>query len=230
MIAIGELLVHPLIIAAAWLTIWVAIVSQLAAILLGLPIALAQLSGNRLARGAAWAYNWFFQGTPLLMQVVFFWAILPLMGVRLDVILSGIVGLVLHESARMSQIIRAAIGGVDWRQAEAARSLGMSQWQILKLITGPQALRLALPPTGNEFNYQFKATSLLAAIGIVELTRQTMVFTDRDPANPLPYFAVAALYYLAMSTVWQLVQDRIERRFARRGFADRAEVRIPEGA
>jgi polar amino acid transport system permease protein len=229
-IPLGDLLIHPLIVAAAWLTIWVAIVSQLAAIVLGLPIALAQLSGNPLLRGAAWSYNWFFQGTPLLMQLVFFWAILPLMGIRLDVILSGIVGLVLHESARMSQIIRAAIGGVDWRQTEAARTLGMSRWQTLRLVTGPQALRLALPPTGNEFNYQFKATSLLAAIGIVELTRQTMVFTDRDPARPLPYFAVAALYYLLMSTVWQLVQDRIERRFARRGFADRAEVQVPEGA
>jgi His/Glu/Gln/Arg/opine family amino acid ABC transporter permease subunit len=229
-IGFGELLVHPLIIKAAWLTIWVAIVSQLVAIVLGLPIALAQLSGNPVLRGAAWTYNWLFQGTPLLMQLVFFWAILPLMGVRLDVILSGILGLVLHETARMSQIIRAAVGGVDWRQAEAARSLGMSGWQVLRLITGPQALRIALPPTGNEFNYQFKATSLLAAIGIVELTRQTMVFTDRDPANPLPYFAVAALYYLAMSTGWQLLQDRIERRLARRGFADRAEVQIRVGA
>lgn len=230
MIAFQDLLVNPLILSAVWLTIWAAIVSQVVGIALGLPIALAQLSNNPILRAAAWGYNWFFQGTPLLMQLVFFWAILPIVGLRLDVVLGGIVGLALHESARMSQISRAAIGGIDWRQAEAARSLGMSAWQILRLVTGPQALRIALPPTGNEFNYQFKATSLLAVIGIVELTRQTMVFTDRDPANPLPYFAVAALYYLAMSSLWQLVQDRIEARTARRGFADRTEVQIPEAA
>jgi polar amino acid transport system permease protein len=96
----------------------------------------------------------------------------------------------------------------------------MSQWQILRLVTAPLAFRIALPSTGNEFNYQFKATSLLAAISIIELTRTTLNLVDRDPANPIPYFAVAALYYLAMSTIWGWFQQRLEAGAANRGFVE----------
>lgn len=223
-----SLMFDPLVLGAVWATIWTAIVAQLLGVLFGLPLAIAQRSDNVVLRITASFYNWIFQGTPLLVQLVFLWAILPLIGVRLDVVMAGLVGLALYESARMSQILRAAIGGIDWRQHETARNLGMSALQVLILVTGPQALRIAIPPTGNEFNFLFKATSLLAAIGIVELTRQTMVFTDRDLSNPLPYFAVAAVYYLAMSTAWQAIQDRVESRIARQGFADRIDVRIQD--
>ena len=214
------LLVSPLVLSAVWVTIWTAIAAQAIAVLCGVPLALAELSSLRPLKAFAWLYNWLFQGTPLLMQLIFFWAVLPILGLHLPLIVAGIVALALNEAARMSQIIRAAIIGVDARQFEAARTLGMSSWQIFRLIIAPQALRLMLPPTGNELNYQFKATSLLAAISVVELTRQTLNFADRDPAHPLPYFAVAAFYYFAMSTAWGWVQQRLENRAARRGFAD----------
>src|SRR6478672_278870 len=131
--ALGSLLISPLVLSAVWIT-----------------LALAELSRSRLLKTAAWAYNWFFQGTPLLMQLIFFWAVLPMLGLKLPLILAGLVGLALNEAARMSQIIRAAIIGVDARQFEAARNLGLSRWQVLRLVTAPQALRIALPPTGNE--------------------------------------------------------------------------------
>jgi polar amino acid transport system permease protein len=217
--SVTALLTSPLVLSAVWVTIWTAIAAQALGIALGIPLGIAQLSRSRLLRGCAWAYNWFFQGTPLLMQLVFFWAVLPMLGLTLELMVAGLVGLGLNEAARMSQIVRAAMIGVDDRQYEAARTLGMSRWQILRLITAPQALRIALPPTGNELNYQFKATSLLAAISIVELTRQTLNFADRNPANPVPYFVVAAIYYLAMSTVWGWFQGWLERSSARRGFA-----------
>jgi len=213
------LLVSPLVLSAVWVTIWTAIAAQAIAVLCSIPLALAELSSLRPLKAVAWLYNWLFQGTPLLMQLIFFWAVLPILGLHLPLIVAGILALALNEAARMSQIVRAAIIGVDVRQFEAARTLGMSSWQTFQRITMPQALRLMLPPTGNELNYQFKTTSLLAAISVVELTRQTLNFADRDPAHPVPYFAVAAIYYFAMSTAWSWVQQRLENRAARRGFA-----------
>src|SRR5690242_1968881 len=89
--SIPTLLTSPLVLSAVWVTIWTAVAAQALGIVLGIPVALAQLSHSRLLRGAAWAYNWFFQGTPLLMQLIFFWAVLPMLGLKLELIVAGLV-------------------------------------------------------------------------------------------------------------------------------------------
>lgn len=220
-----SLLWNPLVLAALWNTVWISVAAQALAIVLGIPLGAAEVSRFRPVRWLAWTYNWIFQGTPLLLQLVFFWAVLPLMGLRLPAIVAGLLALTLHETARMSQVVRASLVGVPRDQADAARVLGLRRWHIALHITAPQAIRLALPSVGNELNYILKASSQLAAIAIIELTRQTQIFTNRDPADPVQYYLVALFYYLALSLLWRLVQVRLERAYARRGFSSMS----PEG-
>jgi polar amino acid transport system permease protein len=208
----------PAVLAALWTTVWISVVSQILATILSIPVGVAESSRIWPLKAVAWFYNWVFQGTPLLLQLLFFYAVLPLMGVKLPVIVAGLLALTLHETARMSQVVRASLLGVPRDQADAARVLGMSRVQIWVRILAPQAIRLALPSVGNELNYMLKASSQLAAISIIELTRQTMIFTNRDPADPMQYYIVAAVYYLLLSFAWRFVQRRLERYYARRGF------------
>jgi polar amino acid transport system permease protein len=207
----------PLILQALWTTVWVSVLSHVLATVLSIPVGLAETSRIAPLRAIAWLYNWIFQGTPLLLQLIFFYAVLPLLGLTLPVAVAGIVGLTLHETARMSQVVRASLLGVDRSQIDAAKVLGLGRASIAWHITAPQAIRLAIPPLGNELNYILKASSQLAAISIVELTRQTQIFTDTDLVNPVQYYVVAAVYYLVLSFAWKAVQVRLERTPARRG-------------
>lgn len=210
---------NPLVLAALWNTVWISVLAQVFAIVLGIPMGAVEVSRFRVLRWLAWTYNWIFQGTPLLLQLIFFWAVLPLLGVRLPAVVAGLLALTLHETARMSQVVRASLVGVPRDQADAARVLGMRGWHIARYITAPQAIRLALPSVGNELNYMLKASSQLAAIAIIELTRQTQIFTNRDPADPVQYYLVALVYYLALSLLWRFFQTRLERAYAQRGFS-----------
>lgn len=208
----------PAILAALWNTVWISVVALVLALVLSIPLGVAESSSFKPLKAAAWAFNWLFQGTPLLLQLLFFYAVLPLLGVRLPVIVAGLLGLTLHESARLAQVVRASLLGVPREQVDAARVLGMGRLHIARHVIAPQAIRLALPSIGNELNYMLKASSQLAAISIIELTRQTQIFTNRDPADPMQYYIVAAVYYLLLSFAWRMVQRRIELFYARRGF------------
>jgi polar amino acid transport system permease protein len=210
---------NPLVLAALGTTVWVSVLSHVFATILSVPLGVAETSRFRVLRWLAWLYNWIVQGTPLLLQLIFFWAVLPLLGITLPLYVAGILGLTLHETARMSQVVRASLLGVDHTQSDAARVLGFSRWQVGRMIVAPQAIRLALPPLGNELNYIIKASAQLSGISIIELTRQTQIFTNIDLANPLQYYIVAAVYYLALSFLWKAVQVRIERSYSRRGIA-----------
>jgi polar amino acid transport system permease protein len=209
----------PLILGALVTTVWVSVLSHVLATIISVPFGVAETSRFRILRWLVWLYNWIFQGTPLLLQLIFFWAVLPLLGVTLPVVVAGILGLTLHETARMSQVVRASLLGVDHTQSDAARALGFRRWQVGWLIVAPQALRLALPPLGNELNYIIKASAQLSAISIIELTRQTQILAQIDLVNPLQYYIVAAVYYLVLSFLWKAVQVRIERSYARRGIS-----------
>ena len=203
----------PLFVRAAVTTIWVAVASQIIGVVVGLGVALMQLAQNPALRGLANVYVWFWRGSPLLVQLFLLYFGLPQLGIRLNVIEAGLIGLGLNASGFMAEIIRGAILAVDRGEIEAARSLGMSRGQTMWRVILPQAARLIVPPLGNEFLSNLRTTSLLSVISFEELLRvTTLAINETFRATEL--YAVAALYYLAMTTVWTLIQAGIERRLA----------------
>ncbi|MCY4463848.1 MAG: amino acid ABC transporter permease/ATP-binding protein [Albidovulum sp.] len=195
---------------AAWTTIWVAVVAQAMGTLIGILVAPTMLSSNPLVRAPGWGYRWLFQGTPLLVQILAFFAVVPQLGIPLGIVASGLLALGLNEGARMAEIVRAGLLSVDSGQRDAAQSLGMPRWQVFFLIVLPQAVKVIIPPLGNNFNYMLKATSLLAAISFAELLRvsqQIAQFTTR----PLEVYSAAAIYYLAMTSGWDAIQRHLEK-------------------
>jgi polar amino acid transport system permease protein len=212
-------------IGAVALTLYVAIISQTAGSLLGVLSALAGLSRNRLLRTISSIYVWFFRGTPLLVQLVLVYFGTPyLLGIDLfpanenigfislrGAVVAGIVAFSLNEGAYMSEIVRAGIQSVDTGQAEAAKSLGMTYRLTMTRIVLPQALRVIIPPLGNEFNNMLKTTSLLTIIAVQEMLR----VAQGQASSTFKYFEIyfgVALYYLLLTTIWTLIQGRIERR------------------
>ena len=196
-------------VRAAWTTIWVAVVAQTIGTVIGIFVAPTMLSANPLVRAPALGYRWLFQGTPLLVQILVFFALLPQLGIPLGIIASGLLALGINEGARMTEIVRAGLISVDAGQRDAAQSLGLKRWQIFVLVVLPQAVKVIIPPLGNNFNYMLKATSLLAVISFAELLRvsqQIAQFTTR----PLEVYSAATVYYLAMTSAWDAVQRRLE--------------------
>ena len=201
----------PLFVRAAVTTIWVAVVSQVIGVVVGLGVALMQLARNPALRFVANVHVWFWRGSPLLVQLFLLYFGLPQLGIRLNVIEAGLIGLGLNASAFMAEIIRGTILAIDRGEIEAARSLGMSRGQTMRRVILPQAARLIVPPLGNEFLSNLRTTSLLSVISFEELLRvTTLAINETFRATEL--YAVAALYYLAMTTVWTLIQAGIERR------------------
>ena len=201
----------PLFVRAAVTTIWVAVASQVIGVVVGLGVALAQLAQNPVVRFVANFYVWFWRGSPLLVQLFLLYFGLPQLGIRLNVIEAGLIGLGLNASGFMAEIIRGTILSVDRGEIEAARSLGMSRGQTMRRVILPQAARLIVPPLGNEFLSNLRTTSLLSVISFEELLRvTTLAINETFRATEL--YAVAALYYLAMTTVWTIIQSGIERR------------------
>ncbi len=201
----------PLFMRAAMVTVWVAVVSQIIGVVVGLGVALMQLTNNPVLRTLANGYVWFWRGSPLLVQLFLLFFGLPQLGIRLNVIEAGLIGLGLNASAFMAEIIRGAILAVDRGEIEAARSLGMSRHQTMWYVILPQAARLIVPPLGNEFLSNLRTTSLLSIISFQELLRVTTLAIN-ETFRAVELYSVAALYYLAMTTVWTLIQAAIEHR------------------
>ena len=223
------------IIGGLYLTIVISIISQAMGVGLGILAALGRMSRRLPLRLIAGAYVWVFRGTPLLVQLVFFyfglsvahiyaWPTIDLLGVPIPgAIQAGIFALGLNEGAYMSEIVRAGIISIDPGQMEAAKSLGMPYGLAMRRIILPQAARVIVPPLGNEFNNMLKTTSLLFAIGVQELY-ETFVIKQGNNYQPFEMYLAAAVWFLALTTVWSLVQIRIERRFARGTASDAARA------
>ncbi|HET7030895.1 MAG TPA: amino acid ABC transporter permease [Candidatus Limnocylindrales bacterium] len=214
------------ILGGLYLTVVISIISQAIGVGLGVVAALGRMSRRLPLRLVAGAYVWVFRGTPLLVQLVFLyfglsvahiysWPTISLLGVPIPgAIQAGIVALGLNEGAYMSEIVRAGIISIDPGQMEAAKSLGMTYGVGMRRIILPQAARVIVPPLGNEFNNMLKTTSLLFAIGVQELY-ETFVIKQGNNFQPFEMYLAAAVWFLALTTIWSLVQVRIERRFAR---------------
>jgi len=135
---------------------------------------------------------------------------LPQLGIRLDPLQAGLIGLSLYAAAYMSEILRAAILAVEPGQTEAARAIGMRAPGVLAWVVMPQAMRIALPPFGNEFASMMRTTSLLSVISFEELLRATTLAIN-ETFRPMELYAVAAVWYLVMYSAWQIIQHRLER-------------------
>jgi polar amino acid transport system permease protein len=218
-----------LILGGLYLTIVIAILAQAIGVLLGVFAALGRSSRSTPLRWIAAIYIWIFRGTPLLVQLSFFYFGLAVAGVYrwpdvqvlgFDIpgdVQAGIVTLGLNEGAYMAEIVRAGILSIDRGQMEAAKSLGMTYRLAMRRIVLPQAARVIIPPLGNEFNSMLKTTSLLVTIGVLELYG---VFSNKNGSgstsfHPFELFLAAAAWYLLLTTLWGLVQARVERRFGR---------------
>ncbi len=219
---------HPddQILYGLWLTLSISIVSQLIGVVLGVFGALGKMAKFLPFRLLANFYIWFFRGTPLLVQITFFffglsvakiytWPPIDLFGLHIEgEIQAGIFALGVNEGAYMSEIVRAGIISIDPGQLEAAKSLGMTYAQAMWRIILPQAARVIVPPLGNEFNNMLKTTSLLVIISVPELYT---VFSRKQGQYfaPFEFFLAAAVWYLLLTTLWSIVQAWIERRLGK---------------
>jgi polar amino acid transport system permease protein len=209
-----DYLTNGYLLAGAATTLGLTGFSIIAGLLLGFGIALMRQSRSRLLSKPAAAYVWLFRGTPLLVQLIIIYTGLPQFGIKLSVVASALIGLSLNEAAYLAEVVRAGISAVPRGQINAARALGMRERQVMLDIVMPQAFRIIIPPLGNSVNGMLKATSITSVISMEELLRRTQILIQ-DRFLVLELFTVAALYYLAMTTVWDFVQRRIERRFGR---------------
>ncbi len=222
----------PPVLKGVVTTLWLTAASMLIGVALGVALAIMRLSPNPVLSGAAWFYVWVFRGTPVLVQLVIWGNLNSLyrqvsLGVPfgpewfvfetrdlIPPIAAALLGLGLNEAAYMSEIIRAGILSVDEGQSEASSALGMSRMQTLRRIVLPQAMRVVVPPTGNETISMLKTTSLVAYVPYVELFFQTSAIGSRT-FQPFPMLVTASMWYLAMTSVLMVGQYYIERYYAR---------------
>jgi polar amino acid transport system permease protein len=188
-----------------------------AAVVLGFFLALGRTSGRRAVRGFVFFYSWLFRATPTLLQLIFVWDALPQFwpvfnGSWFTPFLAAWIALSLNEAAYMAEIIRAGLLSVDPGQELAGRAIGMSRRQILRRVIVPQAVRIVIPPTGNEFITVLKLTSLASVISVHEL----LTAAGEDASVKFQYaetYGAALVYYLVIVSILMVLQSRLERRF-----------------
>jgi polar amino acid transport system permease protein len=209
-------------------TLGLTAISMAIGIVLGVVFAVMRLSVNPVVRSAAFAYVNFFRGTPVLVQLLFWFnlaALYPVIslgipGVALDAnqlitpMTAAILGLGLNQGAYMSEIVRAGILSVDHGQTEAAEALGITRMQTMRRVVLPQAMRVIIPPTGNETIGMLKTTALVSVISVPELLYSAQIIYART-FETVPLLIVASLWYLLITSILTIGQYYLERRFAR---------------
>jgi polar amino acid transport system permease protein len=232
---VGQYMTDSRVLHGVLDTILLTVVSMVIGILLGVLLAIMRQSPNPLISGASWLYIWFFRGTPLLVQVVFWNFIAALypkisLGIPfgpalihgnantiITTFVASILALGLNEAAYMAEIVRAGFLSVGEGQGEAAASLGMSRLQIMRHIVLPQAMRVIIPPTGNETISMLKNSSLVSFIGYAELYYEVEQIYGAT-YQTIPLLIVAAIWYLILTSILYVGQYFIERRYGR-GFS-----------
>jgi His/Glu/Gln/Arg/opine family amino acid ABC transporter permease subunit len=187
----------PLLAKGTLVTLQIALISGVLSILLGFALGLSALGNIRLLRLLVAGYVDFIRGTPLLIQIFLIFFALPVVGVRLNEIWAGIVALSINTAAYMAETVRGGVGSVERGQTEAARSIGMTQPQILTYILLPQALKPMVPPLTNELITMTKNTSLLSVISVYELTRAGQAIISVHFV-PFEIYLLLALYYYVL--------------------------------
>jgi polar amino acid transport system permease protein len=226
-------LFSPRILRGLELTLELTVVAMAIGIVLGVVLAVMRLSPNPLVSSASWVYIWIFRGTPVFVQILFWYnitALYPRLGLGIPFggpvfvhvnantlitpFVAGILALGLNEAAYMAEIVRAGILSVDEGQTEAAYALGMTRLKTLRRIVLPQAMRVIVPPTGNETISMLKTSSLVSAIAVTELLYSAQLIYSVN-YRTIQLLIVASIWYLVVTTVLSIGQYYVERRFRR---------------
>jgi len=218
----------PYLLTGAAVSLALSIGAMLIGLVFGVCAAMMRMSSRRWVRLPASGYVWLFRGTPVLVQLIIIYTGLPQMGIQLGVVASALIGLGVNEGAYLAEIIRSGISAVPKGQFEAARAIGMTWPKTMRIVVMPQALRIIIPPLGNAFNGLMKTSSLASVISMEELLRRTELLVQVQ-FKVLEIFIVAALYYLFLTTVWGLIQSRLEA-YASRSVSPVANVTVPADA
>ncbi|GAA2240168.1 amino acid ABC transporter permease [Rarobacter faecitabidus] len=251
---VGQYLFHQNILRAIGWTLILTVAAMVLSIIMALTLAIMRSSENPVMRNVAWVYIWFFRGTPVYTQLVF-WGMLSVLYPVLSLgipfgpeffsfetkaltvgtlaAIPAILGLAFNEAAYLAEIIRAGLQSVDPGQHEAARALGMKNGAIMRRVVIPQAMRVIVPPTGNETISMLKTTSLVLAVPFtLDLTYQASAIGSRTFA-PVPLLVVAAIWYLVITSILMVGQYYLERYYGR-GFDGRSaassEISVPRRA
>ena len=228
-------------------TLLLTVISMVVAIILSVILAIMRKSINPVLRGVSWFFIWFFRGTPVYTQLVF-WGLFSVLVPKLSLgipftsvtfwsidsstIITAFnaawIGLALNEAAYLSEIVRAGLEAVDPGQTEAAKALGMKRSLIMRRIILPQAMRIIIPPTGNETIGMLKTTSLVLAVPFtLELQFATNAIANRI-YKPIPLLLVACIWYLLITSILMVIQSRLEKHFGT-GFEARSIVAEDNG-
>ncbi len=189
--------VYPFFLEAAWVTIQLSVLTAILGLICGTAGAAARLSRFALVRFIGAAYVSVFRGTPALIQLFILYFGGPQIGIQLDAFEAGVIGLGINAGAYMTETIRGAIISIDNGQREAARTLGLSQWQAVYRIILPQAARLMVRPLGVNLNMLIKATALVAAISVIELTYTAQRYIG-STYKPFEMFLLAGVLYMVI--------------------------------
>ena len=205
----------PALLSATRVTLVLTVTSVCTALVMGVFLALAKISTNPFINKPATAYVFFFRGTPLLIQLFIIYFALPMIDPRLDVgsrFMAAFIAFSLNIAAYLAEIIRAAIQSIDKGQMEAARSLGLSYGQAMRLVIIPQSYRRMIPPICNEFVMVLKDTALVSIIALNDLTFQTKMIAS-NKASALVYIPTLVIY-LILTAVFTFVFNKLEKKFS----------------
>ena len=231
---VGRYLFSRLILKGVRNTLVLSVTAQAVGLVLGLVFAVGRMSRNAPARAVSTFYIWFFRGTPVLVQLFFWFNGVPAVFHNFTIAIpfthvvlfttpmvqfmspfnAALLGLGLNEGAYMAEIVRAGILSVDRGQTEAAAALGMTSARTLRRIVLPQAMRVIIPPTGNEFISMLKTSSLASAVTYAELLNRAQGIYATN-LKVMPLLVVASLWYLLMTSVASVGQHFIEKRYSR---------------
>jgi polar amino acid transport system permease protein len=229
---VGDYFFSSRVLDGLVVTLELTVISMAIGITFGIVLAVMRLSPNPLVSGASWVYIWFFRGTPVLVQILF-WGFISALYPRFSLgipfgpqfvhfnanaaitpFVAGMLALGLNEGAYMAEIVRAGIISVDEGQTDAAHALGMTRLQTMRRIVLPQAMRVIIPPTGNETISMLKTTSLVSVIAVTELLYSVELIYAVN-YRTIPLLIVASIWYLIVTTVLSIGQYYLERYFGR---------------
>lgn len=236
---VGQYLFNPTVLNGFLTTLWLTAVTMIIGVVIGVALALMSTSGNTPTRTVAAAYLWFFRGTPVLVQLIFwynlaalyprYWLGIPFTGITfaegsfntiITPYTAAILGLGLNEGAYMAEIVRAGLNSVDKGQNDAAKALGLSRVRTLRLVVLPQAMRFIVPPTGNQAIGMLKTTSMVSMVALWDLLYSVQTIYSRT-FQTIPMLIVACVWYLVATSVMSLIQVRIEA-YYNRGYRPRS--------
>jgi len=229
---IGQYLFTSQVFHGLLATLWLTVIAMVVGVLGGVILAIMRLSDNPIVSSSAWVYIWFFRGTPVLVQLIFWYniaALFPTVSIGVPfgpsfhtwstttlvtTFAASILGLGLNEAAYMSEIVRAGILSVDEGQTEAACALGMRRLLIMRRVVLPQAMRVIVPPTGNETISMLKTTSLVSVIASFDLLVSVQRIYNAN-YKVIPLLIVASIWYIVVTSILTAGQYYVERYFAR---------------